>query len=95
MALWWLQPGWRSAVCPHCGVNIWKSGGDPDWGECYACKLEGYEQERMYQQQEPEPYPVCDICGKYEAVNSENGYCVCSIECADIARKKQKNTYRK
>jgi len=34
--LWWLLPDWKAAVCPSCGVNIWDSGGDPDWGENYV-----------------------------------------------------------
>ncbi len=36
--LWWLQDGWGAARCA-CGVNIQQSGGDPDWGECYECKV--------------------------------------------------------
>lgn len=53
MSLWWLEPGWTSAICPQCGRNIWDSGGDPDWGLCYECFSA-----RLDQQQYPEPdYP--------------------------------------
>lgn len=40
MSFYWLEPGWTSAICPYCGVNIWDDGGDPEWGACYQCKLE-------------------------------------------------------
>ena len=78
MSLWWLQPGWKKATCPHCGVNIYSSGGDPDWGECYDCKLERDQQEQM--QKQPE-YP-CAVCGLNDAVCGVCGYSVCSRECA-------------
>ena len=80
MTFYWLEPGWKSATCPHCGVNIWNSGGDPDWGECYECKAA-----RSQQQQMEQPGPVCDICGINDAVSATNGFYVCSKECSGEA----------
>jgi len=40
---WWLQ------CCAKCGTNIWKSGGDQDWGLCFDCleqQSESEERER-------------------------------------------------
>lgn len=45
MSLWWLQPGWTGAACPHCGAKIWPEG-DPDWGACYSCFTQGLEHQR-------------------------------------------------
>ncbi len=80
MTLWWLQPGWTSAECA-CGQNIWKSGGDPDWGECYDCFS------NRHQPQPEPPGPPCDVCGKAEAVTGVNGRGVCSEVCAVEAQK--------
>ena len=49
--MWWLKPEWKSATCPRCGVNIWNSGGDPDWGECYDCKSERHRREQYEHEQ--------------------------------------------
>lgn len=54
MSLWWLQPGWTDARCA-CGVNIYKSGGDPDWGECYECKCARYHEQHPPEPEYPEP----------------------------------------
>lgn len=54
MNLWWLQPGWTDAECYRCGRNIWDSGGDPDWGQCFDCFCGSRQPEPEY----PEPeYP--------------------------------------
>ena len=77
--LYWLHSGWKSATCPYCGVNIWDSGGDPDWGACYDC---------FSRQHEPEPtlpMPTCDICKQGEACAGVGRFGVCSQECNDIA----------
>jgi len=90
-SLWWLEPGWTSATCPHCGVNIHASGGDPDWGECYECKSARHEQE----QEQPWPEdsgPPCDICGEHVAVSGAFGYGVCSEACAHEAERRGKET---
>lgn len=50
--LYWLQPGWTSALCCSCGCNIWNAGGDPDHGLCPSCWDQSYQQE--HQQPEPE-----------------------------------------
>jgi hypothetical protein len=34
--MWWLQPGWKEALCIDCGKKIWPEG-DPDWGRCVEC----------------------------------------------------------
>lgn len=87
MSLWWLQPGWKSTTCQCCGANIWNSGGDPDWGECYECF--GMNSSQEYPEEPFPDSPPCEICGKNEAVTGENGWGVCSEECADEARKKE------
>lgn len=89
MSLYWLQPEWKDAAC-HCGANIWNSGGDPDWGECYNCFSHRHQQQQQYREQEYPYSPPCDICGKNEAVTGENGYGVCSELCAVEAKKKEK-----
>ena len=76
--LWWLQPGWKSATCPHCGVNIWDTGGDPDWGECYECKVRRHAEERM-------PELMCDVCNNYPAVAAVGTMGVCSQDCHNRA----------
>lgn len=76
MSLWWLQPGWTSAMCA-CGKKIWPEG-DPDWGECYECRCRRYADERTY-------HYVCEICGMREAVTDCAGYAVCSEECCGLA----------
>jgi len=81
MTLWWLEPGWKDAICPSCGLNIWETGGDPDWGECYYCKT-------RHQKREPEG-TLCDICGKHPAVSGANGYGVCSQECEHEAFRRE------
>ncbi len=86
MSLYWLEPGWKDATCPHCGVNIWASGGDPDWGECYECKSRQHAQEQL---QPDYPTPMCDICGQHEAVTGANGYGVCSEECCHVAQNRE------
>lgn len=85
MSFYWLEPGRTSALCSSCGANIWDSGGDPDWGECFDCFSE-----RVYQNQRPEsePVPLCDVCGIHVAVTDVNGIVVCCEECANIAEKK-------
>ena len=85
MSLYWLEPGWKDATCPHCGVNIWASGGDPDWGECYECKSARHAQE-----QPPHNEPgMCDICGEYQPCANSNGYAVCSEECCHVAQNRE------
>lgn len=79
MSLWWLEPGWKDALCANCGVNIWKSGGDPDHGVCFDC----------FFQTAPEQHYLCEICLKGEACTSTNGYAVCSPECDHIAQNKE------
>lgn len=54
MNLWWLQPGWKSALCARCGVNIWDSGGDPDHGVCHDCFFEQYRENQEAQIHHPE-----------------------------------------
>ena len=54
--LWWLQPGWTSALCAECGRNIWESGGDPDHGVCYDCFFAIWEREHpRYHENEAAP----------------------------------------
>lgn len=79
MSLWWLQPGWKSATCGHCGTNIWDAGGDPDHGLCPEC----WDQDYCGRHPEQLPFgaPKCDICGKHEAVTGVGKYGVCSEEC--------------
>ena len=56
MSLWWLEPGWKNALCARCGVNIWNSGGDPDHGVCYDCF---FERSREQHPEYPTPeYPT-------------------------------------
>lgn len=43
MSLYWLEPGWTSAVC-QCGANIWGSGGDPDMGVCHNCATRDFRE---------------------------------------------------
>ncbi len=67
MSFWWLQPGWKDATC-SCGANIWQNGGDPDWGECFDCKVESSQQDYDYDadylaQWEHDHY--CDMCHDY------------------------------
>ena len=82
---YWFRPEWRNTRC-SCGKKIWPEG-DPDWGMCYEC---------MYQAHPPEPQvsypysPLCDICGKYEAVAGVNGFGVCSEYCAHEAERRGK-----
>ena len=83
MSLWWLQPGWTDTRC-SCGTNIWKSGGDPDWGECYECFNQSHD---PGPQPEP-PHPPCDICGKHEACAGVGKFGVCSEECANEASRR-------
>lgn len=83
MSLWWLQPGWKAAMCGRCGVNIWDSGGDPDWGLCAEC----FERDHPVRNQEP-PMPKCDICHQGEACADVAGVAVCSQECSDEAQKR-------
>lgn len=71
--LWWLQLGWKNALCRMCGVNIWDSGGDPDHGICYGCFMERHGPQ--------EKYPPCEICGQTESCATGNGYLVCSEQC--------------
>lgn len=92
MSLYWLEPGWTSAVCPGCGCNIWNSGGDPDLGMCFDC-LNAERNAR--QQQEYPPCPQCDICENGDAVTAINNYAVCSKECADIAETREAQETRK
>jgi hypothetical protein len=88
MSLYWLEPGWTSALCSRCGANIWNSGGDPDWGECFDCFSE-----RVYQFQTSEQCPeqelMCEICNQHQTVAMIAGLGVCSSECADVVE-----TYR-
>lgn len=87
MNFWWLQPGWDKARCASCGVNIKQSGGDPDWGYCYDCFQRRNTPGESDQDQEP--VYSCDICGKGRACANENGYAVCSKECADKTHQKE------
>lgn len=80
MSFWWMQPGWKSAMC-SCGVNIWNSGGDPDHGVCYDCFM-------AQSRKRPEPPGRCDICGAHEAVTGANGFGVCSEECMHEAERR-------
>jgi len=82
MSLWWLQPGWTSARCGNCGVNIYAAGGDPDHGLCPECWEESHRQAHP----EPQPMPRCDVCKRGEACADVNGMAVCSAECAAIAQ---------
>ena len=81
--LWWLQPDWKNTRCA-CGVNIWNSGGDPDWGECYECKS------ARHQCAEEIPGPMCDVCGQSPAVTGVNGKGVCSEECCRRAEEPER-----
>jgi hypothetical protein len=83
MSLWWLQPGWKDATCCGCGRNIWDAGGDPDHVLCPDCWDERYKLVEP-----PQPGPLCDICGKSEAVAASAGLNVCSQECSDEALKR-------
>ena len=80
MSLWWMDPGWKKAVC-SCGRNIWDSGGDPDHGVCYDC-FSGQRPDTPY------PLPPCDICGQYDACAGVGRYGVCSQACAEEAEKR-------
>lgn len=75
--VYWLRPEWKDTCCPHCGRNIWQTGGDPDWGECYDCR---HARHRAQQ-----PAHRCGICGIADAVTDVNGYAVCSEACAHEA----------
>lgn len=83
VTFWWMQPGWKDTLCA-CGANIWQTGGDPDWGECYDC----FSRRHGPSQCAP-PAPMCDICGEHEACAGANGYAVCSQECMDKALAKK------
>lgn len=74
-SFYWLEPSWKSAECPYCGVNIWDSGGDPDWGMCYECRLSRH--------QEQEQEMICCICKIHPAVADVCGLLICSKQCAD------------
>ena len=78
MALWWMEPGWTQTTCAGCGKTIWPEG-DPDWGYCYECFS------AMHEQSEPEPVPLCGICGKGKAVTDSHGIGVCSEACHKAA----------
>lgn len=80
--LYWLQPGWTKTRC-SCGANIWDSGGDPDWGQCYECFTHSHQEPPS----PPTPSCPCDICKTGDAVTEVNGRGVCSEECAEEARK--------
>lgn len=80
MGLWWLQPGWKDARC-SCGSNIWQTGGDPDWGECFDCKVESqqsYDYDPDYAAQWEHDY-YCDMCRGYMHGSDmrQNGACYC------------------
>ncbi len=79
MTLWWLQPGWRDAIC-SCGARIWPEG-DPDWGACYDCFSQPARELIP-----PSPVPKCDVCDDHEAVADMNGTAVCSHECSLAAK---------
>lgn len=85
MTFYWLQPGWTSTRC-SCGKKIWPEG-DPDWGMCYECMCASHQQEDPGPEQYPYS-PLCDICGKHEAVTGVNGFGVCSEYCTHEAERK-------
>lgn len=58
--LWWLDSDWKQARCSRCGMNIWDSGGDPDWGLCYDCFSYEMQMQQEYEH-EPEPYPEQEL----------------------------------
>ena len=70
--LWWLQPGWKAALCSSCGQNIWDSGGDPDHGVCHECFFA-----RHNEMQRPEPTieELCESGGHAEY--NDGGRCYC------------------
>lgn len=75
MSLWWLQPGWKSALCANCGVNIWNSGGDPDHGVCHDCFFA-----RQPEPERPEPTTE-ELCESYGHTEYENaGRCYCGLK---------------
>ena len=64
-----LRPG-------HCEVH-------PEVHEDYPCFV--CLREKNAKKERTQQLPLCDICGKYEAVADTCGYGVCSDECSDSA----------
>lgn len=68
MSLYWLEPGWKNAVCA-CGANIAATGGDPDWGRCWPCMqrhTESQQQERDYYAEMERQYYADMMCEECE-----------------------------
>lgn len=85
MALWWLERGWTDAQC-GCGANIWKSGGDPDWGRCFPCMERAVKANKVGRSRNHRP--LCAICRQHPAEADAAGVGVCSLACAHEAERR-------
>lgn len=85
MSLYWLEPGWKSAVC-GCGANIWQSGGDPDWGYCWPCmqrRTDDSEAERRYYADMEREYYAAMICEECEPWFDNTAFAVLECELSE------------